>query len=96
MIIRQDRPKSTEVVPYECIEVCSFLFGGSAKNNTGVKSEMKKIEIENAIIELDNIALVAKLVSEADLTFEELQRGCIVLRELIDSKVADIEAAFYE
>lgn len=57
---------------------------------------MKKIEIENAIIELDNIALVAKLVSEADLTFEELQRGCIVLRELIDSKVADIKAAFYE
>ncbi len=57
---------------------------------------MKKIEIENAIIELDNIALVAKLVSEADLTFEELQRGCIILRELIDNKVADIKAAFYE
>lgn len=57
---------------------------------------MKKIELENAIIGLDSVALLAKLISEANLTSDELQSGCNLLRELIEARIQDVKTAFYD
>lgn len=58
---------------------------------------MNKIELENAIIELDSVLLLARLITETESTLsaEDLQTACILMREVTEEKVDKVRKAFY-
>lgn len=52
-------------------------------------------ELETTIIDLDNISLLAKLITDSDLTYEELQTACFLLRDIAEEKIDAVRNAFY-
>ncbi len=59
---------------------------------------MNKIELENAIIELDSVLLLVRLVTDAESTLsaQDMQTACILVREVAESKIEKVREAFYK
>jgi hypothetical protein len=59
---------------------------------------MKSIDLENAIIALDSLPLLAKLINNSDtvLTQSEMQQALILMEEVIDDKVRKVQEEFYK
>jgi hypothetical protein len=59
---------------------------------------MKSIDLENAIIALDSLPLLAKLINNSDtvLTQSEMQQALILMEEVVDDKVRKVQEEFYK
>ena len=59
---------------------------------------MNNILLESAIIELDSISVLSKLITTAmtSLSNEELQQACYLMQEVIESKVKSVQDTFYK